>query len=1102
MLQNPRKNSSEEENTHLRDNHQRGTVGAFLQENIATGSSLSIVSAYFTIYAFAALKSKLINIDGMRFLFGEPHFIKSIDPSKTEIKAFRIEEDGLKRLKDRLQQSPIAKDCADWIEQKVQIKSIRQSNFLHGKMYHINNNTAILGSSNFTLRGLGLSNTPNIELNLIIDSDRDRRDLKAWFDAIWDDKKLVQNVTAEVLEYLEQLYLPTAPEFVYYKTLYHLFKQFLEEQANTGILEASTHFYETQIWNKLYDFQQDGVKSAIAKLNKHNGCIIADSVGLGKTFEALAVIKHFESLNYNVLVLCPKKLRQNWTTYNNTSDKRNPFTQDRFRYTVLSHTDLSRDSGKVGDIDLKTINWGAFDLVVIDESHNFRNNTADKKDELGQVIRKSRYNRLLDDILKKEGVAKTKVLLLSATPVNTDLKDLRNQLYFFTEGQDNAFQESLGIQSIKGTLDNTQKYFKEWAERSGARHKNVLLEKLGSDFFKLLDELTIARSRKHIEQYYQATILELGEFPERLPPIAICSEIDVQKQFLSYQALNEMISKYKLAVFNPSVYVRAEYQEHYKIKQSKQQEHYLIGMMKVNFLKRLESAVHAFALTMERTVTKIEALEKKITRFKTAQSENPSFDFAELNPETLDDEELKEALQMGQKLVFKFAHLDVDAWLCDLRKDKIQLQSLHDAAKAITIERDAKLAKLKELIANKVRQPTTNKDNKANRKILVFTAFADTAIYLYKALETWVTKELSVNIAMVSGHTNKTTFGKHDFEDILMHFSPLSKERDIFDNIDKSQEIDLLIATDCISEGQNLQDCDYLINYDIHWNPVRIIQRFGRIDRLNSRNQTVQLVNFWPTEDLDDYINLKDRVEARMALVDIAATSKDNLLTPEEAQEELSFRDQQLKRLKTEILDLEDFDDGVTLNEFTLDDFRIELSHYLEQKKRQLEQAPYGLYAIVPPYHNDNWQISPGVIFCLEYKPKQLTQKKAQSDNINPLHPFFLVYVLDNGSVKYNFTRPKETLLIFQKLCVGKTEAYQDLCRLFDKETKEGASMEFYNNLLDQAVASIVRLFKKRHSGNLFAGRSGKLLDTEQQIKDSEDFELISWLVIQSTESF
>jgi len=408
----PNQSQNSPENTHLRDNHQRGTVGAFLQENIAADSNLSIVSAYFTIYAFAALKSKLINIDKMRFLFGEPHFIKSIDPSKTEHKAFIIEENGLKRLTNRLQQSPIAKDCANWIQQKVQIKSIRQSNFLHGKMYHIADaEKAILGSSNFTLRGLGLSNTPNLELNLIIDSDRDRRDLKAWFDGLWDDEKLVKDVTADVLEYLEQLYLPTAPEFVYYKTLYHLFKQFIEEQANTAILEARTHFYDTQIWTKLYDFQQDGVKSAIAKLDKHNGCIIADSVGLGKTFEALAVIKHFESLNYNVLVLCPKKLRQNWTQYNNTSDKRNPFTQDRFRYTVLSHTDLSRDSGKVGDIDLKTIHWGAFDLVVIDESHNFRNNAADKKDDFGKVIRKSRYNRLLNDIIKKEGVAKNQSII-------------------------------------------------------------------------------------------------------------------------------------------------------------------------------------------------------------------------------------------------------------------------------------------------------------------------------------------------------------------------------------------------------------------------------------------------------------------------------------------------------------------------------------------------------------------------------------------------------------------------------------------------------------------------------------------------------------------
>jgi hypothetical protein len=722
-------------------------------------------------------------------------------------------------------------------------------------MYHIAHNgteNAIMGSSNFTVRGLGLGTKyNNIELNLEVDSKRDTRDLKAWFDELWNDAELIEDVKQDVLLYLEQLYQNNTPEFIYYKTLFHIFETFLDDLEKSDILSEQLHLFDTEIWKALFEFQKDGVKAAINKIRRYNGCIIADSVGLGKTFEALAVIKYFELRNEKVLVLCPKKLRENWTVYlaQNNSDI-NPLVKDRFSYTVLSHTDLSRDSGWSGDINLETINWGNYDLVVIDESHNFRNNIKSKRDESGNLIRKSRYERLMDDIIKR-GV-KTKVLLLSATPVNNDLKDLRNQLYLIAEGGDAAFGESLGIASLRDTLADAQGKFTKWAKKSRDRKTSELLEELSSAFFKPLDELTIARSRKHIQKYYKDAIAQLGGFPERLKPISVFPEIDLKGEFMSYEQLNSEISKYQLSLFNPSKYVLLPYRSVYENKgvrnfKQSDRERCLIGMMKVNFLKRLESSIHSFALTMDRTIKKIEDLETKIKNFKQLQQSrdaNQTVTFSDWMIEDLDDEELQDAVQVGQKLIFQIAHLDVETWLKDLKNDKEQLKKIYNSAQSISVERDAKLAELKELIAEKVKHPTTNKHGQPNRKVLVFTAFADTAVYLYEGLREWATGELKINLALVTGGSaaNKTTFGKNEFNHILTNFSPFAKKRAQIPSMQQDGEIDLLIATDCISEGQNLQDCDYLINYDIHWNPVRIIQRFGRCDRIGSPNHTVQLI--------------------------------------------------------------------------------------------------------------------------------------------------------------------------------------------------------------------------------------------------------------------
>ncbi|MCZ2153561.1 MAG: DEAD/DEAH box helicase [Bryobacterales bacterium] len=736
---------------------------------------------------------------------------------------------------------------------------------------------------------------------------------------------------------------------------------------------------------------------------------------------------------------------------------------------------------------------------MIDESHNFRNDTKGKRDEAGNVLSRSRYERLMEDVIRS-GV-RTKVLLLSATPVNTDLKDLRNQLYFLTEGRDDSLSQTIGIPSLKETLTAAQKTFNEWARQHGDRKTSVLLERLTASFFKILDELTIARSRKHILKYYKSTIAQVGSFPKRLKPDSRFPDIDGLREFPPYDELNDEITKYRLSLFRPSHYVKDEFKDLYEKRRvlnfsQAQREDFLIGMMKVNFLKRLESSVSSFALTMERTVGKIQSLIDRINRFDEIRRESPELDLGEMDLADVEDEETRQALEVGRALTYRMAHLNLPKWKHDLGEDLTRLRSLADAARAVDANRDLKLQELKSIIRAKVDNPDSTMLGTKNRKVLVFTAFSDTATYLYDSLRKWVREELGLHIALVTGGSKecKTTFGRSDFNHILTNFSPVSKNRAKMRSLPQEGEIDILIATDCISEGQNLQDCDYLINYDIHWNPVRIIQRFGRIDRIGSINKTVQLVNFWPTQDLNKYINLKNRVEARMALVDIAATQEDNILTTEAVEEliegDLKYRDKQLLRLREEILDLEDFTESVALSDFTLDDFRMELARYIEANRAQLQGAPLGLYAVVPK-HSMIQQIAPGVIYCLRQKGET-----GGTESVNPLKPFFLVYVLDDGIVRYTFAQPKQILEIYRILCVEKIAPYQALCDLFDEETNHGSDMTRYAALLDKAVASIASTFRKRTATTLLSGRSGLLTDRSKQPAETSDFELITWLVV------
>lgn len=1085
----------------IRDNHRRGSVAGFLQEHLAPGAEVAIVSAYFTIYAYEALQAQLDQIGHLRFLFGEPRFVAALDPDRTAKKAFALELDGL-ALRNRLTQRAVARDCHRWITEKVAIRSVKRANLLHGKLYHLTANQqshAILGSANFTLRGLGLDphGNHNIELNMVVNDRRDLVDLQAWFAELWDDATLVEDVRAQVLHYLEQLYTNHAPQFIYFKTLFHLFEQFLVDQQQTSLLTAQQQLVDTTIWRALFPFQQDGVKGVIAKMLEHNGCILADSVGLGKTYEALAVMKYFELRNERVLVLCPKKLRENWTLYRQNTTL-NPLLADRFRYDVLAHTDLSRERGLSGDLDLATLNWGNYDLVVIDESHNFRNNTRGRRDEHGERISRSRYERLMEEIICS-GV-KTKVLLLSATPVNNDLRDLRNQLLFLTAGDDGGFQAKLGIASLERTLATAQRSFNAWAQEQ-QRNPQALMEQLDGELFRLLDAVTIARSRQHIQTYYAESLAALGGFPTRAKPLALTPPLDLRGRFMSYDRVNEEILRYRLALYNPSKYVRPAFAAKYtqsRIANFSQanREHYLIGMMKVNFLKRLESSVASFAATMQRTLAKLEALEERIAQFMRLQSAHPELDLAEYVDADLLDEEFRAALSVGSSITFQLAHLDLEAWLADLQTDKQQIDILLSSASQVTTERDGKLAELKRLIAARVAQPTPTKDGRTNRKVLVFTAFADTAAYLYHALLPWAHEQLGLHMALVTGGAleNRTTLGRNEFSHILTNFAPLAKRRSQLHALPQDAEIDLLIATDCISEGQNLQDCDYLVNYDIHWNPVRIIQRFGRIDRIGSQSHVVQMVNFWPTEDLNKYLSLRERVEARMALVDLTAAGDDNLLAQGQLAElisnDLSYRDKQLLALRDQVLDLEDFHDTVALTEFTLDDFRLELLRYIEANRQLLIEAPQGLYAVVPP-DPAYASIQPGVIFCLRQQ-----RDASGTERINPLQPYFLVYIRDDGVVRYNFAQPKAILEIFRTLCAERTTPYQALCDLFDAQTQEGADMRVYDALLTQAIAAITNSFRRRMGSQLTLGRGGVLPEQQQQVNHADDVALVTWLVI------
>jgi len=1057
----------------------------FLRGVLESAKSLRAVSAYFSIYGFELLAEQLENLSCVRFLFGDPSSVEDVDPGAQPSKSFDVTESGLSPSVI-LRQKPLAKRCRDWIKHhSVEVRSMRQSNFLHGKMYLADGESpaSLTGSSNFTRRGLGGGAQPNIEINLAADDSQTLEELGFWFDQLWGDKTRTEDAKQRVLDALARIGKDHAPESVYFKTLYELFRSELTRRQEGNVAAQASGFTDSQVWNMLYGFQQDGARSVIAKLNAHRGCILADSVGLGKTYTALAVIKHFELCNQKVLVLCPKKLMHNWSLYQAANNNiHNPFGKDRFGYSLLAHTDLSRDGGWSGGVDLSNFNWGNFALVVIDESHNFRNHAG------------QRYARLLEHVIKSG--SKTSVLMLSATPVNTSLIDLRNQIHLITEGREGDFEESLNVRNVGSTIAVAQKAFRNWektAPISGKRDKAQLLEALGSDFLRLLDGLSISRSRRQIEKFYAADMARVGQFPRRSRPVNKHPPTDLKGQ-LSYEQLACRIRQFSLSVYQPSAYVvdearRKELELEKKNLNFNQQdrEGFLVGMMRVNFLKRLESSPEALRLTLDRTIGKITGLLEKIALFQKARQRADTLEDSDITPLVDGDDE--EFTVNRSRNPYRLRELDLNRWQADLRKDRRTLRAARSQVALVTPERDGKLHRLREEVAAKASNPI---DGQVNRKLLVFTSFKDTAVYLFEQLEE-LAHEKEINMALVCGDLCRSTNNLANFDDILSAFAPKARRRN---DPSGQSEIELLLATDCISEGQNLQDCDTVLNYDIHWNPVRLMQRLGRIDRIGSQSKEIHMINFWPTADMDSYLRLKIRVEARMALANMAASGDEDFLDEENAQLEINFRDQQLHRLRDEMVDLEELDDSPNFSDFTLDYFLAQLLNYLERNKDALESMPLGAYAVT---ETDDSDLPPGVIFCLR-------QRNAGPDGAkrpaSALHPHYLVYIRSDGDIRYGCGSARRILGAFESAAAGQIEPIRGLCDRFDRETGQGRKMAAYDGLIKRCIGQILQAHADSQASGLgIEGDSGfKLPRASEMPSTPANFELTSWLVVMGRE--
>ena len=1061
-----------------------------MASTISKGSKVSIAAACFSMYAYKELKKQLESVDECRFIFTYPTFVtEKAEKQKREFYIPRLNRESSLygtefelKLRNEMTQKAIAKECAEWIKRKATFKSNTTGENMGGFVTVANKQqqVAYMPMNGFTTVDIGCERGNN-SYNMV---NRFEAPFSAsymqLFETLWNDHDKLQDVTDVVIENITTAYNENSPEFIYFMTLYHVFSEFLDDISEDELPNEATGFKQSKIWSLLYDFQRDAVLAIINKLERYNGCILADSVGLGKTFTALAVVKYYENRNKSVLVLCPKKLAENWNTYKDNYVN-NPIAADRLNYDVLFHTDLSRAHGFSNGLDLDRLNWGNYDLVVIDESHNFRNGAGTHAN-----THENRYVKLMDKIIRA-GV-KTKVLMLSATPVNNRFVDLKNQLAIAYEGDSENMNKQLNTtKTIEEIFKQAQRAFNTWSKlEPEARTTDALLRTLDFDFFELLDSVTIARSRKHIEKYYDTA--EVGKFPERKKPISRRPQLTDLNSAINYNEIYEQLMLLTLCIYTPSNYIfPSKMQKYIDLTHNKGdnltqtgREEGIRRLMSINLLKRLESSVNSFQLTLKRIKALIESTIKAIDDFEKYGAAD--IDMYEASDSEFDmDDGNTEYFTVGKKVKIELADMDYKSWRTELKADADVLELLTLMVADITPEHDSKLQELLKLVSEKIENPI----NPGNKKVLIFSAFSDTAEYLYDNVSTYIKKKYGLDTAVITGSIDgKTTIKgfRATLNNVLTCFSPISKGRDVLMPGSKT-EIDVLIATDCISEGQNLQDCDYLVNYDIHWNPVRIIQRFGRVDRIGSSNSQIQLVNFWPDMDLDEYINLKGRVETRMKISVMTSTGDDDLINPEE-KGDLEYRKQQLKRLQEEVVDIEDMSSGISIMDLGLNEFRLDLLEYVKNHG-DMDKKPKGMHAVVPATD----ELPEGVVFILKN-----INNSVNIDNQNRIHPFYMVYIGIDGEVICDYLNPKKMLDDIRLLCRGKKEPIKELCQRFNEETDDGRDMTEMSELLSEAINSIIDCKEESDIDSLFsAGGTSALMSA---VSGLDDFELICFLVV------
>lgn len=1066
------------------------TVRDDLRAEIKRGSKVSVAAACFSMYAYQELKKQLESVEEFRFIFTSPTFVKEkAEKRKREFYIPRLSREtslyGTEfeiKLRNEMTQRSIAKECAEWIRRKARFKSNTTGENMTGfiTVDAKDSQTVYAPMSGFTTVDIGCERGNNA-YNIVncMEAPFSQEYMRV-FDQLWSDREKMQDVTDVVIENISTVYAENSPEFIYFMTLYHVFSEFLDDISEDVLPNEATGFKQSKIWSMLYDFQRDAVLAIINKLEKYNGCILADSVGLGKTFTALAVVKYYENRNKSVLVLCPKKLAENWNTYKDNYVN-NPIAADRLNYDVLFHTDLSREGGISNGLDLSRLNWGNYDLIVIDESHNFRNGIGTHSN-----TQENRYQKLMEKAIRA-GV-KTKVLMLSATPVNNRFIDLKNQLALAYEGNSESLDERLNTtKSLEDIFKQAQKAFNAWSKLDQEqRTTDALLRTLDFDFFELLDSVTIARSRKHIEKYYDTN--EIGKFPERLKPISLRPCLTDLSNAISYNQIYEQLMQLSLCIYTPSNYIFPSRLQKYKdLTHNKGEnltqtgrERGIQRLMSINLLKRLESSVNSFQLTLTRIRELIASTIDAIDRFEEYGSADISMYEANADDWDMDDENT-ELFTVGRKVRIDLADMDWKSWRKELQQDADVLELLTLMVGDITPEHDSKLQELFRLLDEKLTHPI----NPDNKKVLIFSAFSDTAEYLYDHVSGYVKNKYGLNTAVITGSIDGRTTIKGfqaTLNNVLTCFSPISKDRDVL-MPDSKTEIDILIATDCISEGQNLQDCDYLVNYDIHWNPVRIIQRFGRIDRIGSRNKVIQLVNFWPDLTLDDYINLKSRVETRMKITVMTSTGDDDLINLEE-QGDLEYRKAQLKRLQEEVVDIEDMSDGISIMDLGLNEFRLDLLDYMKHNG-DMDKKPRGLHAVVPATE----ELPEGVIFVLKN-----INNSINVDNRNRIHPFYMVYIGTDGEIIRDYLNPKKLLDDIRLLCRGKSKPIPEVYEKFNRETDDGRNMADTSELLNNAINSIIDVKEESDIDSLFS--SGGTSALMSAVSGLDDFELICFLNI------